>query len=142
MLRKSGPSAIARTLCFREPFLGTGSGRHGSEGTAALLTEAEASPSIRFAVKTSDHSGRSRSESPRANAWFLDGLQIFRRVASCSARLATSYLALGLVPVVILCTGLCSESPRADSCDEDSIGVRAGLDLEASLVRPGTTMGT
>ena len=40
------------------------------------------------------------------------------------------------------CTGLCCEFHCAKYCDENATSVRAELELEAFLERPGTTMGT
>ena len=106
----SGPlEKCANTLCFREPLSGRQTGHQIPEETGGPISEAEASPSTRFSMKSSKHSGRSRNEFPRAYmcSWVssksCDELPR-AEPGSCDD---------------LLCTGLCSEFPRAKSFDED-----------------------
>ena len=56
---------------------------------------------------------------------------------------ATGFPFLSFVLVlVVLFTGLSVDFSRDESCDEDTVGGSAALELEDPLDRPGTTMGT
>ena len=102
-------------LCFSEPLLGKGTGRHGSEGPSAPMLNAEASPSTRFSANSSNCSGKSCNRSLRAE------------FGSCGSLRFIGLLGAGL---------------RAESCVEEDIGVDAELKLETSRGRPGTTVET